>query len=110
MFNIFDLILIFAFIVFVMYDYFKTKNKLKLLFFIPIFLSYPMLTTWPSSWTEQQFFIYRCAVILSCFMVGFIYIKGTKKQPGQLAKREKAQPQQAQKAKANGGKKKKKKK
>lgn len=57
-----------------------------------------MMTTWPGNLTEQQFFYYRMGLIASCFVVGFIYINGTRKLNARIAKGQEDEKNEAKKA------------
>lgn len=71
---IFSIILMIAFVIYVLWDSQKRHNKLKLLFLIPIGLSIFMFPPFVTMMTERIFMVYRMALILSCFVVMTVYI------------------------------------
>lgn len=91
------------FAAYVLFDFFfGRRNVYKLLFVIPILMSTLLLTSIPSTWPKGVFATYRIVLIISCFVIMFVYLKD-------IARRKKAledEKQRLEKKKKNKEKKK----
>ena len=91
------------FAAYILFDFlFGRRNVYKLLFVIPILMSTLLLTSIPSTWPKSLFAGYRITLILSCFVIMFVYLKD-------IARRKKAleeEKQRLEKKKKNKEKKK----
>lgn len=78
---IYGIVLMIAFSIYILLDYFShERNNYKLLFLIPILMSTVLLTKYPSTWTAEFFLFYRTLLIISCFVVAFLYFGNLRKR------------------------------
>ena len=74
--SIYAIILMLAFAGYLLYDYFThRRNVYKLLFLIPILMSTLLMTDIPSTWDAKVFVVYRTILILSIFVIMFLYTR-----------------------------------
>ena len=102
----FDLVVMMLFIIVLWISYSKTGNKSPFWFLIPLGMTTILNTSWPSTWTEGMFVVYRLAVIAACFGAGLLYYQGTKRHRARMAEQA-AEEEKARKKEKNNKKKKK---
>ncbi len=109
--EIYGIILMIAFALYILLDYLShERNVYKLLFLLPIGMSTLFLTELPSNWTPEFFLFYRVMLIIVCFVVSGLYfgdlLRRKKRKQQILTQR---QREQQQKMRNNGAQKKSKK-
>ena len=84
---IYAIILMLAFAGYLLYDYFThRRNVYKLLFLIPILMSTLLMTNIPSTWDAKVFVVYRTILILSIFVIMFLYTRDLLKRKNEQSK------------------------
>ena len=97
--DIYGIILMAAFALYILLDYLShERNVYKLLFLLPIGMSTLFLTKIPSTWTAAFYAFYRIMLIVVCFTVAWLYfhdvLKRKKKRQQMLTERQRAQQKQ----------------
>ena len=84
---IYAIILMLAFAGYLLYDYFThRRNVYKLLFLFSLLMSTLLMTDIPSTWDAKVFVVYRTILILSIFVIMFLYTRDLLKRKNEQSK------------------------
>ena len=86
------LYILIIFAAYILFDFFfGRRNVYKLLFIIPVLMSTLLLTSIPATWPKAVFAGYRIVLIVSCFVIMFVYLKDIARRKKALDEEKKKQ-------------------